>query len=632
MTKRIIALLLALVMVFSLAACTLPTPDGEDCSESHVDEDGDKKCDRCDADIPDNDDGDDAYLAPTISEAIEAQLNAAASMKIDFVIKLDVAGNGYDYDYDDKGDVVIYEDNNKTKMDIAFSIVLSKTENGFNAMLNATATDHLITDGDDKTSEATLYYIGGSVYEYDEDLDAYVETIVPSLDGITGGNAAVTPGYVAMITSLLTHLEISEDDMAAAIAEIGTLITDIFDIENFKGDLNVDYKPYFDEFFKYVEELDLETKTLKSFIDDVLDLVDEELSVDAILAEVKRIAKLSVSEAMVELDAWLTENYDTTIQGAYDTIVADERVEQLVKMYLESMSEEGAPITDDDVKAFLDELKAVKVDELISAYVDTDAVLYDVIMSLLSSMGGEEAPEQPEHNPDSPEDIMPLDDELGGSEDEPSYPPINTLFGAIEDYLALTLGEIEADMGSIFTSLKELCAGITINAYSTGINIGFTDSYALEELGFNAKLDVATELPYEMDATKTEYTAFKLDYSFKISSISSSAVEITLPKDSEVIFGIFNVDEFFSDENGMYELELYWPYEDEDGKFVVEGNLYVLDTYIEIWCDMPTEKRTVYKFDYSYYHDVSNVPVTGKLSIVFDYDSYTYCVAMGAGE
>ena len=626
MTKRIIALLLALVMVFSFAACNLPAPDGNDCTESHIDEDGDEKCDRCGADVPAKDNGDedkDAYLAPTISEAIEAQLNAATSMKVDFVLNVDVVDDGYSYDYDDKGEVVIYENDNKTKMDFAFSIVLSKTESGFNAMLNATGTNHLTTDDDDKTREASLYYINGSIYTYDEDLGAYVETMIPSFDALMSA-PSVPAAMSELISALLAELEISEDDMAAAMAEVGKLITEIFDIENFKGELNVDYKPYFDELFKYVEEINLETKTLKSLIDDVLDLVDEELSVDGILAEVKRIAGLTVGEAMTELDAWLTENYETTIQGIYDTIVADERVEQLVRMYLESMSEEGAPVTDEDVKAFLDELKAVKVDEFIAASIDTEAVLYDVIMSLVSSMGGEEAPE-PEFNPNSPEGTMPLSDELGG-EDEPSYPPINTLFGAIEDYLALTLSEVEADMGPIFTSIKELCAGITVNAYSTGVSIGFTDSYALEELGFNAKLDVATELPFEMDPTKTEKVAVKVDYSFTISSISSSAVEITLPEESKVIFGFFNIEEMFSDEDGMYELELYWPYEDENGKFLVEGELYVPDMYIDISMEMPTEKQDVYTFNYTFMPNDSNTPITGKLFITFDYEALSYSV------
>ena len=632
-TKRIIALLLALVMLFSFAACN--TPEGDPCENGHVDTDGDKKCDRCQEDMPDDDGdggdgGDDSYLAPTISEAIWAQLEAANSMKIDFSCSFDVSYDGYKDYYDENDQLVIEKSDDADKMELGLSLVLSKTETGSNAMITITTTEYeKDEDGNltpDKDTE-TVYIIDGSGYSYDEDLGAYVESMMPTEAALAG--SGVPTAISEMLSELLAELEISDADVEAIKAELGTAITAIFEIVDKKGDFNINFKTYLDELFAYVDEIDVETKTLESLIDDALHLVDEELSVENILDEIKSFASLTVSEALAELDAWLTENHETTLQGIYDTIVTDERVEQIVRFYLESMgSESGEPITEDDVQAFLDELKAVKVDEFIAAYVDTDMVLYDLVMSLVSSMGGaEEAPSQPGSNPNSP-GIVPMSDELEGG-DEPAYPPINTLFGAIEDFLDLTLAEFEAELDvPVFTNIKNTLAGITVNELSTSSTINFTDSFALSELSFGIKVDVATEYPYELDDTKTEKTAAKIDYSFKISSISDSTVEIALPEDSNTVYGIWNIAEFFHDEAGTYDLELYWPYEDEDGNFILEGKLYIEDTNIFLSSKLPTEKQDIYTFDYVNRYNYT----TGKLSIIFDYDAYTYRVIMGAGQ
>lgn len=626
-TKRIIALLLALVMLFSFAACN--TPEGDPCENGHVDADGDKKCDRCQEDMPDDDDGDgdgdggdDSYLAPTISEAIWAQLQAASSVKIDFSFSFESVYDGYDYDYDENENLVIEKSDDVDKMDVKMSMVLSKAESGFNAMITLTATEYQEDENGNLTPDKdteTVYIIDGSGYSYDEDLGAYVESMMPTEAALAG--SGVPTAISEMLSELLAELEISDADVEAIKAELGAAITAIFEIVDKKGDFNINFKTYLDELFAYVDEIDVETKTLESLIDDALHLVDEELSVENILNKVKSFASLTVAEALAELDAWLTENYETTLQGIYDTVVADERVELLVRFYLQAMgSESGEPVTDADVKAFLDELKAVKVDEFIAAYVDTDTVLYDLVMSLISSMGGAEgAPSQPGNNPN-----VPMSDELEGT-DEPDYPPINTLFGAIADFLDLTLAEFEAEIGNpIFTTIKESISGITINTLMTESTINFTDGFALDELSFGTKADIVAEFPYALDDTKTEKTAFKFDYSFKISNISDSPVEITLPAGTKTVFGIFNSAEFFRCEDGVYDLELYWPKDaDGDGVFTLNGELFVEDySSIAISMVMPTARQNTYVFDYVNYNNYT----MGKLSITFDYESFTYAV------
>ncbi len=639
--KKLLALLLAMAMLFCLTACSF-VPSTDDCKDGHVDSDGDEKCDVCKKDMPNDDgddggdgndgnggDGDDSYLAPTISEAIAAQLEAAKSMKIDFSFSFESVYDGYtDYE-DENGDTVIEKEDDIDKIDVAFSIVLSKTELGLNAKITLTETEYEDDEDGNLTPDVmtdTIYLIDGSLYNFDDDLEAYVETMIPSLDGIMSG-ASVSTIIVEMASALFEELEISEEDREALIAEIGKAITAIFEIIDKKGDFNLDFKPYLDDLFAYVEKIDVETMTLEALIDDALALVDEELTIAALLDKVKSLASLTVAEALTELDAWLTENYETTLQGIYDEIVADEKVEQLVRMYLEMMgTESGEPIADGDVKAFLDELKAVKIDEFIAAYVNPDMVLYDLIMTFVSSMGGSTEP-APEPNPNNPGDSYDDDGGMGGivfvsdglMDEEPSYPPINTLFGVIADCLDLTLAEVEEDMGTpFFTSIKEACAAIKINALNTSSSISFTDGFALSELALSAKLDIDAEYAYGLDETKTEKLSFNFDYSFKISDISDSAVEITLPASAKVVFGIFNIEQYFTNDEG-YSLQLYYfSSKEEEGEFVLDGVLNSMRYYLTM--KMPTERQDTYVFDYVNYSDYT----TGKLSITFDYESFTY--------
>ena len=630
--KKLTAFLLALVMFFSLTSCSFPFL-GDPCGGDHVDDDGDLICDVCGSDIDPEDPDDnkdtanpdeDSYLAPTISEAIMAQLEEAGSMTIDMVLSLENYDSYYSYSLDDgSNDKVTDWEKYETlvKGDVTVSLTLSKTDKGFDAMIYVKSVD--TSEEEPDVEEESYYLIDGSAYYWDYDLDCYVEVILPGFDSLMRGNFEAIPAALAgAITQLMDGFELPEEERKALEDSIGVIITGLFEIKNFEGALNVNYKTYFDDFCDYVNGIDSSTKTLESLVDDALHLVDEELSFAEIIGELERIAKLTLSDGLAELDAWLTEEYDTTIQGIYDEVVADARVEQIVRMYLEMMGAPGGedPITDEDVQEFLAELKAVNVLEFIKSYYpEPKAVtVYDALVPILETFIGSSKGEAE-------------DTELLAAEDS-DIPPVNTLFGAIKDFFAMTVTEAveEYGMPDFIASIKETLAGIKVNALSTSASISFSDSFSIVELNIGAKIDVEIETPTDFDETLYTENDDKIDFSLKISAISKDTVKIELPEGSDTVFGIWGSDNFFSDEDDFfYSLRFVSP-DDEDissGVYVLRGEVYSPDGCIEMETVIPFSafKQETYIFSYTYYAFMDySTYTTGTLSMTFDYEAFTY--------
>ena len=626
--KKITALLLALVMLFSLTSCNFPFL-GDPCGGDHVDDDGDLICDVCGSDIDPEDPDDnketvnpdeDSYLAPTISEAIMAQLEEAGSMTIDMDLSLE---NYYTY-YRGDGTTDKIESWDKCeshiKGDITVSLTLSKTDKGFDAMIYVKSVD--TSEEEPDVEEESYYLIDGSAYYWDYDLDCYVEVILPGFDSLMRGNFEAIPTLlVGAITMFMDGSELPEEERKALEDSIGVIITELFEIKNFEGALNVNYKTYFDDFCDYVNGIDSSTKTLESLVDDALHLVDEELSFAEIIGELERIAKLSLSDGLAELDAWLTEEYDTTIQGIYDKVVADARVEQIVRMYLEMMGvpDDEDPITEDDVQAFLAELRAVNVLEFIknTYYPDPAAVtVYDALIPIFETFMGSSKGEAE-------------DTELLAAEDS-DIPPVNTLFGVIKDFFAMTVAEAveEYGMPDFIASIKEALAGIKVNALSTSASISFSDSFSIVELNIGAKIDVETETPTDFDETLCTENDVKVDFSLKISAISKDTVKIELPEGSATVFGFWDSDSFFSDEDDFYySLSFISPEDISSGVYVLRGEVYSPDGCIEMETVIPfsASKQETYIFSYTYYAFMDYSTYTkGTLSMTFDYESLTY--------
>ena len=624
--KKLIALLLTLVMLFSLSACSLPF--GE-CMDGHVDEDGNLICDICGREIdeedPENngnpdDPSDDSYLAPTISEAIMAQLKEAGSMTIDLTLSLESFSSYYIGDGDENSENPEREED-LVKGDVLVSFTISKTERGFDAMIYAKSVD--TSEEEPDVEEERFYLIDGKAYYRDAELDGYVEVLIPEFDSLMNGNLESAPAaIVESISQLIDGLELSEDEKKSLEESIGLIITELFEIKNFEGALNVNYKTYIDEFFAYVDGLDSSTKTLESLVDDILHLADEELSFAKLIAEMERVAKLTLSEGLTEIDASLTENYDTTLQGIYDTVVCDERFEQVIRMYLESMSTpNGEELTEDDVQAFLTEIRAIKVIDVIKSYYpDLDAItVYDAIMPILEMLMAGSEPEATEPISDTESDI----------------PPVNAFFGAIKDFFAMTVADAAKEYGmpDFIATLKDAIAGIKVNALSTSASISFSESFAVTEINLGLKVDIETETPTGFDETLFEENDVKVDLSFKISAISNDTVEIAIPEDEKIIFGIWNSVQFFNDEDGVFSgLNLYLSDKDTPGSYCIYGEAYAAGGHIEMIGEIDpfAGRQDTYTFTGTYYSYVDYTHADVALSITFDYEAFTYKITFTA--
>ena len=133
-------------------------------------------------------------------------------------------------------------------------------------------------------------------------------------------------GVVEAFAAALEKAFVSEAEKEKAIREIGDLALAFLGIKNYKGEKSVDLKPAIDSFDEYFTKLDLEKAKLGEVLDFLLSKLDPELTSEKLIDEIDTTLDLTVTEALDKIDAKLTEAYGTTLQGLYNTLLADEDV------------------------------------------------------------------------------------------------------------------------------------------------------------------------------------------------------------------------------------------------------------------------------------------------------------------
>lgn len=539
--KKLLILLLALIMVFSFAACK----KDKEC-ETHVDSDFNGKCDVCEADVdlpnPDDGKGNNAPVVDTaavLSNAVFAQLKEAKSAKIELEMSLENATS--------------YWEDETTKTDESYgrrvntTIIVSDSENGFVAKMTSTITS-IADDSEEYSYTEETYVIDGYVYDYYADTNILERT----------GSSVNVDDIEEAISTLLDGVEISETDKQAALKTIGDFVVEKFKVENGKGSVSVDLKPVYDDLKAYITALDLENDKLSKVVDDALALIDPTLTSASLLAELERVSGLTVNQAIAELDAWLTTNHNTTLQGLYDTIVNDPNVVTVIENLLREQYGSDYEGLEEAIADDIAEMQSSKIADFITEMELGDVVIYDLIISAL-----------PATDPDG---------------NEISYPTSEEFFDAIEATLALTLGEFEENMGMpIFTMLKSTLGGIEINALNGKLDLGFDSLYKLQTVGAQFNLDMTNTMPSEMVEGKEDAYTVKLGLKLTVSEISSTEVAVSLPEDALMMPSFIESDLY--NDNEMYGA-LYVGH-DEDGFWLhlpiyVDGNtIYVNVTMME---------------------------------------------------
>ncbi len=516
--KKIITLLLVFVLSFSLfASCkkkqdstpesTGTPPISESISESVPES------------IPAG-----STTGSVLANALTAQIKESKSMRVELSLHNLSDWTEYHYETDETGNPTdsIYIDENYSESVSTADVIFSIGEDGkLDAKMHVTEKYSWDRDIPLETEhDGIIYIIDNNLYEWSESATAWVLQAEDSEE-------------IAQIAQTVKKISdgelLSAEDEAKLFAELGEFINTSFSVKDYKGSITLDGKPHFESLLNYLKNLDLETKTVVELIDDGLKLIDSELTAQKVLAKVKEFANLTAEQALAKIDAWLTQNYQTTVQGVYDKLVAND----LIAGFIADTS--GVPA--EDRENVIASIRDTKIADMIAEF--KDVPVYDLIMSALGS----------------------------GSE----YPPIGDLFTQIDSILALTLAEFEQDFlpFPILSSIKENSRYMTVNKMDAKMDIQFSNIFRIDSIQGDAHVEVSSESPSEVDG-ETDYSLSKFAFEFKISEISASAIQIALPSGDKVL-------EFFV--NGYYEnkgegLADLWVFTDDgEAYFELAGEL-----------------------------------------------------------
>ena len=496
--------------------------DTEECKE-HIDENSDGKCDNCDEDLsPDTLD----QAGDVLANAVIEQLSNAQSMKLEVTIDILNSSEYWDTWYDYQTDSEILEKySDYSEGIIKLSATVVKTENGANAKLDVYTHGRDDADGEFETEEFTaLYLVDGVVYIYDNELDAYLKTDLK--------NNAVIAEIEAVLAEIMGKIEITEEEKNSIIASLGELAITVFDIKDNKGSISIDAKPVFDSFKDYINSIDKSAYTVSYVIDDALELISEDLTTKIILDELERIAGLTVNQALAEVDAMLTEDYGTTLQGIYDTVVNNpDFVEALTEILKEQAD---TSLTEAEITQMIEGIQSIKIADLVAQYEIGDVVIYDLIVSFIPNEDG-----------------------------EAEIPTRAELFDSIEALLEMTISDFEEATGiAIFSTIKWQLMTITVNELNAKLDINFNGVFNIDTIEGEVNYDVYIKESSYFDGEEVKYDTSDTDLkiTFKIYDISGESVAISAPTDKDIYYDL--ADKEFTSTTSDYErLGIYTNYD-----------------------------------------------------------------------
>lgn len=520
--KKLIAIMLALLALFVFAACDEQVNNGDNSSEStptsqtdvtsgggttdsSTDEGGNTQTPGGSNDSdPDNSgsgnggstSSPDLGTGYMLTSALMSQFEKAQSMKvgIDMTVKAEIDSWYYDYNDTTEAYDIPTNDNQELDADISCIITIAKTENGYDAKVDVDLAAE-IDGGKMEYNGTLLYIIDGVMYEYDINDDVFIKSEMEKVD---------TSELEAIFGELFAGLEISEDDKNQLLNAIGEAAIFAFDISSNKGSLEIDAKPIVNGVLEYIEELDMDKDTLGSLVNDMLALVDETLTAEALLDTCEGMYSLTVEQYLDMMDQLLTEQYGMTVQDVYDTIVSSAEFQTIMTNIMVS---EGA--TADEVAKTLENMANTDIRALIPAETMSQT-MYVAMMEMMELIVENESTEPFE------------------------YPTMEELFATVEQMLAMTLAQAEENLGIPFSRIKIIASGIKVNELNASCEIKFTGLFKLSSYSEEFNVDMSITLPSEVEG-EDNFADFDVFATVKVYDISDEAVVIELPADKEIV-------------------------------------------------------------------------------------------------
>ena len=544
--KRFLLVLLTFVMLLGLTSCKATcekdghvdeNTDGvcDVCGEMHVahfDKDDNGYCDGCKAIIVNYNMPD--AVAKILKNNLGKQISKVNSVKIKVEFDSTVTDERW---YLEDNQIMHFFSTEVDKGVI--DITVSRLGDFVNAKIECYQTeDYNSDDGGDEYSASyetgsTLYFINGKIYEEVK-------------DGLYSEREVVTPQIMELFEKISNISLLNDEDKEAVVNALTKEVVTVLDLKDNKGSVSIDLKPTYDGFKEYVLSLDFDNTTLGMVVTDALQLVDPELTSEELIEIISRVGNLTVTEAYEEIDNYLTENYDTTIQGAYDKIVNDPDVVELIRYVIIERNEYDPENEKDLLKVdeVINAIQKVNVREIIENSEFSEATVYDVLCGF---------------------EILPFS--LPGK--------LEDLTGALETLSALTITEFEeAADADVFSMVKEIVSQIEVDALSAKVDINFKNVLELDTINGVFVLDLTEKTKSKSIEDKYDVLRRKENIKFSIYDLSEEPIEIALPEGT----GALNEEIFDSTYDGSYNGRNI-RVEFSRARFISTGE-YVFDIYL----------------------------------------------------
>ena len=609
--KKLLLILLAMLLAFSLIAC-----DGEDettnttassqkneekndfVCQVHYDIDGNGKCDSCDTATT----NDTTVAGSALTQALKAQLDSVATAKLEFSTYME-----------NKGESWISETEQEKYLSaqlVEYSVTVAKTENGFNLKVESktkATIDYNGTKQEFALDNPVIYVIDGVVYEYNEENDVYYAT---KLDMSA---LAEIEGVLAMI---LANVEIDEAELESALNQLGAAFIESFNIVENKGSVKVDLAEAYNEILNYIKSINLEEMTLAALINDGLKLIDETLTVEGLLQGMVAVANMTIEEYIGAIDESMQATYGVALQDVYDSIINNETVQMLIRQYLEAQGD-----FEENITAKLDSLKKAKILDLIP-YEMRGLTLYELGL-MLGQMDESEG--------ESGEDIgvgTEPQDEFYEEEEKPSTLPETPeeLIATINAFLNMSLADIDAAFELGLAETLEGFGYMSIEKLEAELSVGFKGLFLLDTIEGKAEFSMVTEAPSDEVDGKTDKGTTSFKVTFKVYGLSSTATEIAVPTDKEIVVDIsgeYAVEGSYAEMFEYVEIDFYGDYAD------VTFYTYYGDEVYSEFSPAVDEDYTFVVLEEVYYYNSGEVEYYTPLVLSFDFDSFT-CTVEGA--
>ncbi len=499
-TKKIIALLLAMALAFCFVACGEPEPT--ECT-SHVDKNGDGICDTEGCGAPVEKKPPQAYVPTPVNPAQAAAYVGAIWGAVEnaktVTVSIDMtSASGVGDSIDESGKVV--EEAYGDAMSVHFDITLAKTQEAVNLKVVGTAD----VDGDIQAMEA--YIVDGVGYSRNKEDTEWGEWYVAPVE-IPEEITSTVGQIMAVISSYLPEdFEITEDMIAEAKAAIAGAVSALMTVnEDGSFGAKLDAKPAVDAVLGFVAAIDIED-TMAEFINSVLALVDPEMTVEAILDGVGTYGSLTVGEIYTAVNDAVNEKTGMTIQQLKDAVLAEEQITSLLVAY--------GVVTEQ----MLADIKAMDIDTMMADYMEMtmDDVVYMVMMSM----------SDPEASPAN-------DGDAGDTVDTTGM--LAAMAAELKTMLTDTTVGVAAGEG--FDVFLDVIKTVDVDALYAYVNVKLGADLSFGKIEFGEKIDISLTGPMtvydEENETVIECKAeqyVQMEVVVAITSISSSETVIEAPE------------------------------------------------------------------------------------------------------